>query len=75
MMRAPLGMVKLGKPEKVSGARVSGLMAGFPAEPFSGTAMVAAEMGRSEPPKAFEMTRRILGADCVRKIVWRSVAS
>lgn len=37
--------------------------------------MVAALMGRSEPPKAFEMTRRILGADCVRKIVWRSVAS
>lgn len=32
-------------------------------------------MGRSEPPKALEMTSRMVGADCVTKMVWRREAS
>lgn len=45
-----------------------------PADPFRGTEMVAEEIGRSVAPKALEMTRRMVGADCVRKMVWRRVA-
>lgn len=72
---APLGMVKFARPpEKVSGARDPGEMADVPAEPFSGTAMVAAVMGRSDPPKALEMTSRIVGAGCVTKMVCLMVA-
>lgn len=64
MARAPFGIViPLCPPEKVRGASDSGLMADVPAEPLSGTARVAEEMGRSEPPKALEITRRMVGAD------------
>lgn len=72
---APLGMVKLDRPpEKVRGARELGDMAEVPAEPLSGTAMVAAVMGRSDTPKALEMTSWIVGADWVMKTVCRMVA-
>lgn len=50
-------------------------MAEVPADPFCGTASVADEMGRSEPPKALDITSRMVGADCVRKMVCRRVAS
>lgn len=64
MARAPLGIkTPLWPPEKVSCASDSGLMAEVPAEPLSGRARVAEDIGRSEPPKAFEMTRRMVGAD------------
>lgn len=64
MARAPFGIkTPLCPPEKVRRARDSGLMAEVPAEPFNGRASVADDMGRSEPPKALEMTRRIVGAD------------
>lgn len=74
--RAPLGIVMLASPpDHVTGARDVGAMAEVPAEPFCGTAMVAAEMGRSVPPKALETTMRMVGADWVRNMVWRRVAS
>lgn len=44
-------------------------MADVPAEPFSGTAMVAAVMGSSDPPKALDMTSLMVGADWVTKMV------
>lgn len=79
--RAPLGMVTPGRPpEKVRGAREAGAMAEVPAPPLlaemlAGMARVAQVMGRSDPPKALEMTRRIVEADWVTKIVWRMVVS
>lgn len=75
MARAPFGMVKLVcPPDQVTWARESVLMDDVPAEPFKGTAIVADVIGRSDAPNALEMTSRIVGADCVMKIVCRRVA-
>jgi len=64
--RAPLGTAKEGEPEKVRCCRVLAWMAGEPAVPLAGSAMVAAVMGRSEPPKALLNCSRIVSASCVR---------
>jgi hypothetical protein len=64
--RAPLGTANEGDPEKVRCWRVPGRMAGEPAVPLAGRAMVAAVMGRSEPPKALLNWNRIVDASWVR---------
>lgn len=72
---APLGMVMPDRPsENVTCARELGEMAEVPDEPFSGTATVAAVTDRTDPPKALEMTSRIVGAGWVMKMVCRRVA-
>lgn len=55
---------------------VPGSMADRPVEPLrlAGSAMVAAVIGRSEPPKALERRSRIVPAPRATLTVWRIVA-
>ena len=60
---------------KVRGFRVVVSMPETPALPEVGRAMVAAVMGRSEPPKVLLIWRRMRSAGRERWRVWRRVAS
>jgi hypothetical protein len=64
--RAPLGIWNERDPEKVRYWRVSVRIAGEPAVPLAGRAMVAAVMGRSEPPSALLNVSRMVDASWVR---------
>ena len=62
---APLGTVKESDPEKVTGLREEGRMAGEPEVLFAGRAMDTAVMGRSEAPKALLICSRMVEAGWV----------
>lgn len=64
--RAPLGIWNEEEPEKVRCLTVSVRMAGEPAVPFTGRAIVAAVMGRSVRPKALLNWNRMVSASWVR---------
>jgi hypothetical protein len=64
--RAPLGTWKEGDPEKVRCLTVCWRIAGEPASPSAGRAMVAAVMGRSLLPKALLNWKRMVEASWVR---------
>jgi len=62
---APLGIVKEGREEKVTGTRVVGMMEDEPEVLLAGRARVTAVMGRSEAPKALLIWRRMVVAGWV----------